>query len=84
MMAVDPFGAMTTIATARKLRPIFKTHGGKNYLARRIIAHFPEHRTYVESFAGGLSALLNKPRSKIEIVADLNPDVIAVYPALDD
>jgi DNA adenine methylase len=72
------------IATLKKLRPIFKTHGGKNYLARRIIDHLPEHRIYVESFAGGLSVLLNKPRSKIEIVADLNPDVIAVHLALRD
>ena len=32
--------------------------------ARRIIARFPGHRVYVEPFAGGLSCLLNKPRSR--------------------
>jgi hypothetical protein len=35
----------------------------------------PEHRIDVESFASGLSVLLNKPRAKFEVVADLNRDL---------
>jgi DNA adenine methylase len=72
------------IATPRKLRPIVKTHGGKAYLARRIIGHLPEHKVYVEPFAGGLSVLLNKPRAEVEVVADLNADLITLYLALRD
>jgi DNA adenine methylase len=71
-------------ATARKLRPILKTHGGKAYLARRIITLFPPHRNYVEPFAGGLSVLLNKPRAEGEVVGDLNGDLINVYRVLQD
>jgi DNA adenine methylase len=63
----------------RKLRPIVKTHGGKAYLARRIIAHFPDHQTYVEPFAGGLSVLLNKPRALLEAVGDLDGGLIGFY-----
>lgn len=35
-----------------------KWHGGKHYLANRIIALMPRHLHYVEPFAGGLSVLL--------------------------
>jgi DNA adenine methylase len=35
-----------------------KTHGGKQYLARRIVALMPQHLHYVEPFAGGLAVLL--------------------------
>ena len=59
-----------------KLRPPIKRHGGKAYLARRIVSHFPAHRTYVEPFAGGLSVLLNKPRSTVEVASDLDARLI--------
>src|SRR5277367_6732947 len=35
-----------------------KWHGGKHYLARRIVALMPRHLHYVEPFAGGLAVLL--------------------------
>lgn len=68
----------------RKLRPAVKWHGGKTYLARRIIALFPEHSTYIEPFAGGLSVLLNKPESADEVANDLNSDLIQFYRDLRD
>jgi DNA adenine methylase len=61
---------------------LVKTHGGKAYLARRIIGRFPTHRTYVEPFAGGLSVLLNKPRAAVEVASDLNGDLIGLYHVL--
>lgn len=60
----------------KKLRSPLKWHGGKTYLARRIIGLFPAHDTYVEPFLGGGSILLNKPRAEHEIVGDLNGDLI--------
>jgi DNA adenine methylase len=71
-------------ATASKLRGPTKHHGGKAYLARRIIAYFPPHRIYLECFAGGLSILLNKPRSKVEVAGDLNLGLIRMWQTLRD
>lgn len=50
-----------------------KWHGGKYYLASRIVALMPEHIHYVETHAGGLSVLLAKPFDGIsEVVNDLD------------
>lgn len=68
--------------TARKLRPAVKWHGGKHYLARPIVRLLPPHRTYVEPFAGGLSVLLNKPRSPREVAGDIDPELINFYHVL--
>jgi len=43
-----------------KLTQPLKWHGGKHYLAGRIIALMPRHLHYVEPYAGGLSVLLEK------------------------
>lgn len=67
-----------------KIRPAIKYHGGKSFMARRILSYFPEHHTYIEPFAGGLSVLLNKYRSPIEIAGDLDTDLIQFYTTLRD
>src|SRR3954468_1633586 len=61
-----------TVKTPR-LTPPLKWHGGKHYLARRIVALMPRHTHYVEPFAGGLAVLLAKdPDGVSEAVNDLD------------
>jgi DNA adenine methylase len=71
----------------KTIRPVFKCHGGKYYLVQWIISHFPENHvemTYVEPFCGGANILLNKEKSKIEIINDLDVNIVDIYRALRD
>lgn len=65
-----------------KLRPLFKMAGGKYYLARHIINHFPanyEDLKYAELCGGAASVLFNKRPSKIEIYGDVDPRTANVF-----
>jgi DNA adenine methylase len=68
----------------RKLRPPIKRHGGKAYLARRIIARMPPHRTYSEPFLGGGSVLLNKPPAEREVAGDVDGPLIDLWRAIQE
>ena len=70
--------------TSTKLRPAVKRHGGKAYLARRILSLLPPHEVYVEPFAGGLSVLLNKARARTEVASDLDAGLMQFYTTLRD
>lgn len=62
-----------------------KWHGGKHYLAQRIVDLMPEHTRYLEPFAGGLSVLLRKPCEGVaEWVNDLNGDLTNFWRVLAD
>jgi len=70
-----------------KIRSPIKCHGGKNYLAKWIIEHFPENyqeKVYLEPFCGGANVLLNKEPSKDEIINDLDPDIIVLFRIIRD
>lgn len=59
-----------------RINPPLKYHGGKHYLAPKIIALMPSHTHYVEPYAGGLSVLLAKdPEGVSEVVNDLNREL---------
>jgi len=53
------------------VRPPVKLHGGKHYLAKRIIERFPPHRIYFEPFGGAASVLLNKEPVEVETYNDI-------------
>lgn len=74
---------MTVNATIPQ-RPVVRYHGGKWKLAPWIIQHFPEHRVYVEAFAGGGSVLMRKTRSYGEIYNDLDGEIVNVFRMLRD
>ncbi len=48
------------MSTTSKLTQPLKWHGGKHYLAARLIEMMPRHLHYVEPYGGGLAVLLNK------------------------
>ena len=53
--------------------------GGKNRLAKQIIARLPEHTTYVEPFAGGAQVFFHKEPSKVEVLNDLDFEIINFF-----
>jgi DNA adenine methylase len=61
------------------LRPPVKWHGGKYYLAKRIISLFPPHRIYLEPFGGGASVLLNKTPVDVEAYNDLDLKITRLF-----
>jgi len=64
------------------LRPPVKWHGGKYYLAKRIIAVFPPHRIYLEPFGGAASVLLNKQPTDVEAFNDLDLRITRLFRVL--
>ena len=57
----------------------FSYIGGKRALASKIIALFPEHKTYVEPFAGGAQVFFRKEPSKVEVLNDLDREIANFY-----
>jgi DNA adenine methylase len=64
------------------LRSPVKWHGGKHYLASRIIELFPKHRVYLEPFGGGASVLLNKEPVEVETYNDLDLRITRLFRVL--
>ena len=63
----------------RKLKPAFGSPGGKLYLRDKIIPLIPEHKVYVEPYAGGASVFFGKKPSSVEVLNDLDSDVAFLY-----
>lgn len=62
--------------SVKRIPSPLKWHGGKSYLASKIVAMMPSHIHYVEPYAGGLSVLLAKnPEGVSEVVNDLNGEL---------
>lgn len=66
-----------------KLTPPLKWHGGKHYLAPRIVALMPPHVHYVEPFFGGGAVLLAKdPEGVSEVVNDIHLELTIFWRVL--
>lgn len=61
------------------MKAILKYPGSKWSIAKWIISFFPSHHSYLEPFAGSMAVLLNKPRSNIETVNDLDGNVVNLF-----
>lgn len=66
------------------MRQILNYGGGKRKLAKHIIPHFPEHRSYVEAFGGSGAILLAKPPAPHEVYNDLDGDLANLFRVLRD
>ena len=53
--------------------------GGKSILSKQIVTLIPEHKCYVEVFAGAAWLLFRKPESKVEIINDINSELVNLY-----
>jgi len=53
--------------------------GNKAQQAIEICNYFPDHVTFVDVFTGGLGLLLNKRKSRIEIINDKNDCLVNLY-----
>lgn len=59
-------------------------YGSKNSIAEQIVALMPDHRGYIEPFAGSLSVLLSKAPSPFECVNDLDGNLMTFWRVLRD
>ena len=62
-----------------KLKAPFGWVGGKSKLSSDIVALIPEHTMYVEVFGGALSVFYAKPKSKLEVVNDINSSLVNLH-----
>ena len=77
---------MTTLSIDVKRQPIpFRYPGGKFY-ALGLLAPFwqIEHDEYREPFVGGGSVFFTKPKSKYNVLNDMDSELISTYKALQD
>lgn len=66
-----------------RVRQPLRWHGGKYFLAPKIVAMMPPHTHYVEPYAGGLAVLFAKPYEGVsEIVNDLDDELINFWRVL--
>ena len=49
--------------------------GRKNKIARKIVANFPDHKNYIETFFGAGGLFFNKPKAKNNFLNDLDGEV---------
>ena len=66
------------------MKAVLKYPGAKNRIADWICSYIPEHKVYLEPFAGSLAVLFNKPPAHIETVNDLDGEIVNFYQVLRD
>lgn len=64
--------------------PVIRYPGSKYSLARRVLEIMPRHERYIEPFSGSAAMLLAKPRSRVEMINDLDDELVNLYRVLRD
>lgn len=60
-------------------RPIVPWIGGKRRLAKHLLPIFPDHRCYVEPFAGGAALYFLKTPAEVEVLNDIDGELVNLY-----
>ncbi|KKN57379.1 hypothetical protein LCGC14_0562850 [marine sediment metagenome] len=63
---------------------VFGSPAGKSRLAGRLIPLFPEHKSYVEAFAGGAAVFWAKTKVETEVLNDLDTDIAEAFKFIRD
>ena len=71
---------MTTATTPQA----FGSSGGKHFLAKKIVPLIPEHKTYVEPYAGGAAVYFYKEPSEKEVLNDKDKEIAFAYRFIRD
>ena len=72
---------MTALQETR-LRPPAPYYGGKTRIAPWIVSLMSPHTRYLEPYCGTASVLLAKPRSKLEVINDVDGDLVTFFRVL--
>lgn len=75
---------MSEIDINKPMNSPFRYAGGKFYARKLIAEHLIDTDVYCEPFAGGGSVFFYKPKSRINILNDLDEDIILVYEIIRD
>jgi DNA adenine methylase len=58
---------------------VLRRLGNKKKIAKKIQAHFPRHRIFVETFFGAGGMFFEKPKAEFNIVNDIDSDVCNLF-----
>ena len=67
-----------------KLKSPLKWYGGKTKLVKKLLPLIPQHKTYVEVFAGSAALFFAKQVSPLEVINDLHSGLVNLYRVLRD
>lgn len=62
-----------------RIKVPLRRYGGKVYLAKWIVAQFPEHTTYIEPFCGSAAVFFTKTPAQAEILNDIDHRIISAF-----
>jgi len=61
------------------MKPPISYYGAKNNMLPHILPLIPQHKVYVEPFFGSGAVFWAKPKSKVEVINDINDNLINFY-----
>lgn len=76
---IIPAGSESLTESLELMQQAFGSPGGKSRVAQKIIDVMPEHKTYVEGFAGGAAVYWKKEPSDLEVLNDFDEEIAGAY-----